>query len=53
MKKRKSPPKPVTDSVHRSPDIEVLLEKERKFRESLNFLTTPDEIDRFKRMGRL
>lgn len=33
-------------------DVEALIAETRRFRESLNFKTTPEEIDRFKREGR-
>jgi hypothetical protein len=33
--------------------VEALLEKAKRFRDSLNFTTTPQESDRFKREGRL
>jgi plasmid stability protein len=33
-------------------DMEALLAEAKRFRESLDFMTTPAEIDKFKRMGR-
>ena len=33
-------------------DVEAMIAETRRFRESLNFKTTPEEIDRFKREGR-
>jgi plasmid stability protein len=33
-------------------DVEAMIEKARKFRASLKFVTTPEEIDRYKREGR-
>ena len=37
----------------RKVDIEAMLAREKKFMESLNFTTTLEEIDAFKREGRL
>lgn len=36
----------------RKVDVEAMIAKARKFRASLKFTTTPEEIDRFKREGR-
>lgn len=33
-------------------DTEAMVAEARRFRASLNFTTTPEEIDRFKREGR-
>jgi plasmid stability protein len=33
-------------------DVEAMLEKTRRFRDSLNFKAAPGEIDAFKREGR-
>lgn len=33
-------------------DVEALIAETRRFRSSLKFTTTPEEIDRFKREGR-
>lgn len=33
-------------------DVEAMIAKTRALRASLNFTTTPEEIDRFKREGR-
>ncbi len=33
-------------------DTEAMIAETRRFRESLNLTTTPEEIDRFKREGR-
>jgi plasmid stability protein len=33
-------------------DVEAMLAEERRFRDSLTFATTPEEIDAFKREGR-
>ena len=34
-------------------DVEAMLAKEKRFRDSLKLKTTPGEIDAFKRQGRL
>jgi len=34
-------------------DVEAMIEETRRFRESLKFTTTPEEIDAFKREGRV
>lgn len=33
-------------------DVEAMIAETRRFRAGLNFTTTPEEIDRFKREGR-
>jgi plasmid stability protein len=33
-------------------DVEAMIAATRRFRDSLKFTTTPEEIDRFKREGR-
>ena len=33
-------------------DVEAMIEDARKFRASLNFTATPEDIDAFKRQGR-
>lgn len=42
------------DSVvsKKEPDVEQLIARADRFRKSLHFVATPEEIDRFKRMGR-
>jgi hypothetical protein len=40
-------------SEEKNAKVEALLTKARAFRDSLNLTTTPEEIDRFKREGRL
>jgi plasmid stability protein len=37
----------------RKVDIEAMIAREKRFMESLSFSTTPEEIDAFKREGRL
>ncbi|MEJ0001178.1 MAG: Arc family DNA-binding protein [Verrucomicrobiota bacterium] len=36
----------------RKVDVEAMIARAKRFRESLKFTTTAEEIDRFKRMGR-
>jgi hypothetical protein len=42
-----------TIAPSRKIDIETMLAREKRFRDSLNFTTTPEEIDAAKREGRL
>jgi len=42
-----------TIAPSRKIDVEAMLAREKRFRDSLHFTTTPEEIDAFKREGRL
>lgn len=42
-----------TIAPSRKIDIDAMLAREKRFRDSLNFTTTPEEIDAAKREGRL